>query len=98
MIETSASPSSCSTLSAGGRGAGGRALEVLSEPMRAGDGFVVYLCGERGRVAARLPGRPSPPILRGERVRLPKGAKPRGRDRSGAPLYLLEPKDLKPLG
>jgi hypothetical protein len=70
----------------------GRVHEVLSEPMRAGSGWVIYLCGERGRVAVGLPRRPSPPPPRGSRFTIPAGAKPSGRDRSGAPLFeMTEP-------
>jgi hypothetical protein len=83
-------------LSRGARPPGGQVHEVLSEPMRAGPGFVVYLCGERGRVAARFPRPPSPVPPRGSWVTLPEGARPSGRDRSGAPRLDLGPGDLAP--
>ena len=60
-------------------------MEVLSEPMRSKHGTVIYLCGARGRVALTLPTPPKPPLYRGNRIRLPKGAKPSGKDKSGAP-------------
>jgi ribosomal protein RSM22 (predicted rRNA methylase) len=63
----------------------GGILEVLSEPMRSKHGTVIYLCGARGRVALTLPTPPRPSLFRGNRIRLPKGAKPSGKDKSGAP-------------
>jgi SAM-dependent methyltransferase len=81
-------------VSRGARPPGGRVHEVLSEPMRAGGRFVVYLCGARGRIVARIPRPPSPPLPRGSWVTLQEGAKPTGRDRSGAPRVDLD--DLAP--
>jgi ribosomal protein RSM22 (predicted rRNA methylase) len=76
---------------------GGRVYEVLSRAMRAPGGCVIYLCGERGRVALGLPRPPRPPLDRGRRVRLPGGARPAGRDRSGAPLLRVAPTDVERL-
>ena len=68
----------------------GGIFEVLSEPMRSKHGTVIYLCGARGRVALTLPTPPKTPLYRGNRIRLPKGAKPSGSDKSGAPRIRVD--------
>ena len=75
-----------------------RTVEVLSEPMRAGNEVLLYLCGPSGRLVVRLPRAPREPLPRGSRVLLPKNAKPDGRDRTGAPSYQLRPEDLVRVG
>jgi ribosomal protein RSM22 (predicted rRNA methylase) len=71
-----------------------RAAEILSEPMKAGEDTLLYLCGPRGRLVVRLPRRPRGPLPRGSWVLLPKNARPSGKDRTGAPLFRLAPEDL----
>jgi hypothetical protein len=74
----------------GARDPGRGTHEVLSKPMWTKSGSVIYLCGPRGRIALALPLPPKPPLKRGDRIRLPKGARSEGRDKSGAPRIRLE--------
>ncbi|MEN8149845.1 MAG: small ribosomal subunit Rsm22 family protein [Planctomycetota bacterium] len=76
----------------------GGVLEVLSEPMRGKHGTVIYLCGARGRVALTLPTPPKSPLYRGNRIRLPKGAKPSGKDKSGAPRIRVGLDEIERVG
>jgi len=76
----------------------GAVMEVLSEPMRSKHGTVIYLCSARGRVALTLPTPPKPTLHRGTRIRLPKSAKPSGKDKSGAPRVRVELEEIERLG
>jgi hypothetical protein len=76
----------------------GAVMEVLSEPMRSKHGTVIYLCGERGRVALTLPTPPKPTLFRGTRIRLPKNARPSGTDKSGAPRVRVGVEEIERLG
>jgi len=80
------------------RDAGGGVVEVLSEPMHSKQGTVIYLCSARGRVALTLPTPPKPPLRRGTRIRLPKGAKPSGKDKSGAPRIRIGLDEIERVG
>lgn len=70
--------------------------EVLSRPMHAKKGWILYLCGKEGRIAAIMDTKPAPPPPRGSHVTLPKNARAEGRDRSGSPLVRIRAADLRP--
>jgi SAM-dependent methyltransferase len=72
----------------------GTTVEVLSEPMRMGKAWGLYLCTGSGRLVLRTSRRPRKPLPRGSWLRLPEDAKPAGRDRSGAPRIDLDPDRL----
>ena len=71
-----------------------RAVTVISEPMRAGNETLLYLCAPSGRLVVRLPRPPREHLPRGTRLLFPATARPDGRDRSGAPSFNLKPEDL----
>ncbi len=82
-------------LARGARPSAPGSFTVLGKAMRAEHGWLQYVCGERGRAVLRLPSPPAPPLRRGSRLSLPPGARPCGRDRTGAPRFDVRPRDLR---